>query len=75
MSNVKERILGAVTVMSEKDATALWEIIIDNFSSWEDVEGVEPDEVDIAMLKDIETNPDCQTFISNDEAMKELGLQ
>ena len=26
MSNIKERILGAVTVMSEKDANSLWKI-------------------------------------------------
>ena len=27
MSNVKERILGAVTIMSEKDAEKVWNII------------------------------------------------
>ncbi|MCH5209442.1 MAG: hypothetical protein J1F01_00610 [Oscillospiraceae bacterium] len=74
MSNVKERILGAVTVMSEKDADTLWKIIIDNFSSWEDIEEIEPDALDVAMLQEIETHPDCKSFVSNDEAMKELGL-
>lgn len=31
MSAVKERIFGAVTVMNESDAQALWNIIIKNF--------------------------------------------
>ena len=57
MSNIKERILGAVTVMSEKDANSLWKIIIDNFSSWSDIEEIER-----------------KTFVSSDEAMKELGI-
>ena len=75
MSNIKERILGAVTVMSEKDAKTLWKIIIDNFPSWDDIDEVEPDEIDLAMLREAETDPDCQTFVSSEEAMKELGLQ
>ena len=61
MSNVKERILGAVTVMSEKDANTLWGIIIENFPSWNNIE-------------EIEKNPDCRNFISSEEALKELGL-
>lgn len=75
MSNIKERILGAVTVMSEKDANALWKIIIDNFPSWDDIGEVEPDDVDIAMLRETEVNPDCKIFVASEEAMKELGLQ
>ena len=31
MSNVKERILGAVTIMSEKDAEKVWELIQGTF--------------------------------------------
>ena len=74
MSNIKERILGALTVMSEQDAVTLWELIINNFSDWENIEEIVPDKLDIAMLQDISNNPDCSTFISNDEAMRELGL-
>ncbi|MCD8181406.1 MAG: hypothetical protein LUF26_08010 [Firmicutes bacterium] len=74
MSNVKERIFGAVTVMSEADAGRLWEIIINNFSDWSDIKTVAPDALDLKMLKEIETNPDCKSFMSDDEAMKELGL-
>ena len=33
MSNVKERILGAVTVMSEEDASYIWNIIETTFAN------------------------------------------
>ncbi len=74
MSDVKERILGAVTVMTDNDAKKLWKIIIDNFALWNDIEEVVPDKTDKAMLKDIENDPDCQSFLSEHDAMKELGL-
>lgn len=74
MSDIKERILGAVTVMSDSDARILWKIIIDNFTSLDDVEEEEPDEIDMAMLEQIKNDPDCGVFVSEEEAMKELGL-
>lgn len=76
MTAIKERILGAVSVMSDADAEIVWEIILDHFpkKSWDDIETVVPDELDVEMLSDIETNPDCKTFISSEEAMKILGL-
>lgn len=76
MTAIKERILGAVTVMNDTEAEAVWELIIANFPkrSWSDIETVAPDEWDKKMLADIETNPDCKEFVSSDEAMKELGL-
>lgn len=72
MSNIKERILGAVTIMSDYDAEIVWKLIVDRFSttSWDDI----PDEIDLQMLKEIDTNPDCHEFISSEEAMKILGL-
>jgi len=44
-------------------------------SSWDNIEEVEPDEIDLTMLKEIEDDPDCHEFISAEEAMKELGIQ
>ena len=75
MSEVKNRILGAVTIMSEQDADTLWKIIIENFSGWSGVEEIEPDRTDSAMLEEIENNPDCKTYVSSDELMSELGLK
>lgn len=42
--------------------------------TWDDIEKIEPNEVDLVMLKEIEENSDCHEFISQEEAMKELGL-
>lgn len=74
MSNIKERILGAVTIMSDNDANTLWKIIIENFSNWENVEEVVPDETDIKMLNEISLNPDCASFVSQEDVLKDLGL-
>lgn len=76
MTAIKERILGAVSVMSDADAEVIWELILDNFPkrSWDDIETITPDEWDLKMLADIKTNPDCKEFISADETMKELNL-
>lgn len=44
MSAVKERILGAVTIMDEDDAQMLWNIITETFGSgWGSIEEVMPD--------------------------------
>ena len=75
MSAVKERILGAVTVMNENDAQILWNMITQTFSeSWENIEEIKPDEWDLQMLDEIKENPECREFMSEEDAMKELGL-
>lgn len=74
MSNVKERILCAVTIMSEQDAATLWKLIINNFSSWNVIEEVEPDEIDRQLLAEAADDLECHEFISAAEAMRELGI-
>lgn len=76
MSNVKERIIGAVTIMSEQDAIQIWNTIVTTFRdrAWASIPEEAPDETDLEMLADIETNPDCKEFVSHEEAMKLLGL-
>lgn len=76
MSNVKERIIGAVTVMSESDAIKVWNLIISAFQKkeWESIEEELPDAIDLAMLEEMKHNPDCYEFVSSEEAMKMLGI-
>ena len=77
MTAIKERILGAVSVMSDTDAEAVCKLIITNFpkrSSWDDIDTVVPDEWDLKMLENAKKDPDCKEFVSSEEAMKELGL-
>lgn len=76
MSNIKERLLGAITVMTEADAYNLW-LYIENQhreKNWDDIEEVEPDEVDLKMLDEMDSDPDCKDFVSEEEALKMLGL-
>ena len=75
MSAVKERILGAVTVMNDNDAQILWNMITQTFGvNWENIEEIKPDDWDMKMLYDIKNNPECHEFVSEEDAMKELGL-
>lgn len=76
MSNVKERIIGAVTVMNEQDAVKIWNMIELTFRrrDWDSIPEEAPDAIDLAMLDEIKNNPDCHEFVSEEEAMKLLGL-
>lgn len=40
----------------------------------EDIQEVAPDAWDLEMLQDIEHNPDCHEFISQEDVLKELNL-
>ena len=63
MTAVKEKIIGAVTVMSDNEAEMVWEHILKKFSpSWDNIEEDTPDEHDLQMLREIENDPECQEF-------------
>ena len=75
MSAIKKKILDAVTVMNENDAKILWDMITQTFGiNWESIKEVKPDDWDLRMLTEIETNSECHEFVSEENAMKELGL-
>ena len=44
MSAIKERLFGAVAVMSDEDAEKVWKFVLNNFvtKSWDDIEEVSP---------------------------------
>lgn len=58
MTAIKERIIGALTLMNDDTAEQFWELIQSHFAisakTWEDIEEAEPDEIDLMMLKEIE---------------------
>ena len=64
MSIVKERLIGAITIMDEADAARLWEVV-QGFSeeAWDNIEEEEPDEIDLQMIRDAETDPECKVFV------------
>ena len=81
MTAIKERIIGAVSLMSDQEAAIFWNLIQNRYivtskapKNWENIEEVEPDKFDLLMLKEIEEDPDCHEFISEEEMMAELGL-
>ncbi len=76
MTPIKERILGAVTIMSNEDAEKLWFIIKNKFDDniWNNIDEIQPDEWDLKMLSEIEKNPDCKEFISEEKLYKSLNL-
>ena len=74
MSNVKERIIGAVSIMTEADAEKLWKLILGTFALANATEDI-PTEEEIHILNEYRTgNPDFQPFISQEYLLKELDL-
>ena len=75
MSEVKANLIGAITVMDEDGAQRLWEIVKQMYSSnsWDAVESVEPDEIDLQMIQEAQDDPDCNTLASDSEVRAVLG--
>ena len=48
----------------------------DNISpkSWDNIKEVVPDKWDLEMLDEIDKNPDCHEFVSQEDLLKELNL-
>lgn len=50
----------------------LEELIASRRANWNNIPEEEPDEIDLAMLRDIETDPECKEFLSAEESRKVL---
>lgn len=75
MSNIKERIFGAVTVMSDEDAQKVWNLILSTFAL-NDLEQVMPDPDEQNALNAYKAgDPDYQPTVSQEELLKELNLE
>lgn len=75
MSIVKERILDAVTIMTENESQILWNMITQKLSiNWNNIETVETDSWDLQMLDEISLDPECHEFLPEKDAMRELDL-
>ena len=74
MTSVKERIMGAVTIMSEKDAQKIWELIQATFVL-SNAEVVTPDDDELEAIKNYEAGVlDYQPVVSQEELIRELDL-
>ena len=73
MNITKEKILRTIELMDDDDAMLVLDWLNSNFvtvykkKEWDDIEESVPDEIDLEILADIETDPDCKEFISKDE--------
>ena len=73
--SVKDRILGAVTIMNEDDVQKPWNIITQTFGSgWGNIEEVMPDSWDMQMISEMKADLECRQFVSEKDVMDELGL-
>jgi len=72
MSALKERIFGAITVMSEDDAAIIWKMIEMRFSHPLDI----PTDDEVSVIKAY-TQGDAQykPYINHEDLKKELGLE
>ena len=78
MTATKERIIGAVSLMNDKEDELYWKMIQSRYiiapKTWDDNEQVERDEIDLMLLDEIRKNPECHEFVSQEELMKELEM-
>lgn len=74
---LKERIFGAISIMNEEEISYLWDIITSGFRhrSWSDIPETKPDEIDMQMLKEMDEDPECHEFVSEEEMLKELEIE
>ena len=76
-NETKERLHTAIDVMDNNEASKLWDIITDSFkeaAAWAMIPSEEPDEIGLAMLDAIETDPECHVFYTSEEVKRELGM-
>ena len=73
MSMTKEKILRTIELMDDDNAELVLDWINSNFvltykqRTWDDIEEEEADDIDLEMMQDIESNPDCKEFIFKDD--------
>lgn len=75
MSEVKARLIGAITVMDEDGAQRLWDIVKRLYAptGWDAIEEVAPDDIDLQMIRDAKADPECSSFASDAEVRAVLG--
>lgn len=74
MNKIKERLFGAITVMSDEEAMRLWNFVesLHLKNGWDAVDEAEPDEEDLAMLREIADDPQCREAASPEETARIL---
>lgn len=79
MTAIKERLIGAITVMNEKDAQRFWHIIQEEFMgndiTSDGIETAEPTDEEIQIITAYENGDErYQPYITHEQVKKELGI-
>ena len=70
MTATKGAIIQFIESMDDASAGIVLDWLNKHFNDangWDAIEEIEPDEIDLDMLKEIDDDPDCKVFISEDE--------
>ena len=65
---------GVITWMNEDIDCAPEYMYEHSYAYLPNVKEVEPDELDLMLLEEAKNNPECHEFISQEDLMKELGI-
>lgn len=80
MSIARNKLYTMIEFLQDEDVLNLLEYMKTHYAltrklSWDDIEEIEPDEWDLAMMKDMKEHPeDCQPYMSQEQLLSELGL-
>lgn len=75
MSEIKEKIISAVSIMNDEDAQKLWNRILTTFTL-ENVEEVEPDSDETEILAFYKNgDPELQPAYTSEEVLRILGIK
>lgn len=75
MSNIKERIFGAVSIMTDEDAQKVWDLILSTFALNNVPQDTPTPDEQAAFAAYKNGDPDYQPSISQEELLKELNIK
>ncbi len=78
MSEIKERIVGALSIMSDEDAESVWAFIRDGYvvktKTWDDIDEDEPDAAEMELIKKYNSDPTAfAPVVTHDDLRKQIG--
>lgn len=79
MTAIKEKLIGAISIMSDSDAMILWETVQNEYvarkKTWDDIGEVDPTEEEIEILNAYERGDEnYQPVMTHEELLKHLDI-
>ena len=78
MSEIKERIVGALSIMSDEDAESVWAFIRDGYvvktKTWDDIDEDEPDAAELEIIEKYNSDPSAyMSAVLHEDMRKQIG--